>query len=589
MSLSPLEQCAISFLSRCLADEAIDSIPSEAMETIPLQCVHAAVAALGLARETPVVVSLYQHWISARLANPPDTALEWFNLGMDLRDLGDQSGALSAYQHAAALNPNLQPPHVNLALLHEEAGRFDVAFSAWQGAFQATEHQIRDRNDILEHRTRLRQKMCAWEQLDDEQAVGENMESPWGVLALSDHVPTQTRLNKAWIERKIPSAPLRLSPPEGYDHEKIRVGYLSSDFRVHPMSYLVAQLFETHDRNRFEIFGYCNSQEDGSLIRQQVLASFDHVVSIRGIDDEAAARLIRSHEIDILVDLNGLTLGARLGVLRWKPAPVQMTYLGYIGPVPLPELDYILCDDYVIPPEMVPFYQPLPLSLGRLYQVNDSRSPSAHTLSREACALPPAGFVYCCFSRHHKITKTIFTAWLEILKRTENSVLWLLRDNVWSQANLCTYAAKHGVAPERLIFATYADHSNYLQQFTLADLFLDTTPYNSGTVASDALRMALPLLTLEGKSFASRMAGSLLTSVGLSALIAPDLENYIHMAVELCHNPAKLERARAVLRGGAWQRTLGDITGFTASLENTYRRVVKRPQEDSPSSGNSPS
>ena len=211
---------------------------------------------------------------------------------------------------------------------------------------------------------------------------------------------------------------------------------MSSDYCRHAMSFLIAELFERHDRARFEVFGYCATREDNSDIRRRVLGAFDHVRIIRDLSDEEAARVIREDEIDILIDLNGLTQGSRIQILRWRPAPVQATYLGFIGPVPLPELDYLFCDDYVIPPAIADAYRPAPLAIASNYQANDSKREIAPPTTRAVAGLREEGFVFCCFSNHYKITQPIFACWMDILRQVPGSWLWLVGDNAWSCANL---------------------------------------------------------------------------------------------------------------------------------------------------------
>jgi predicted O-linked N-acetylglucosamine transferase (SPINDLY family) len=214
------------------------------------------------------------------------------------------------------------------------------------------------------------------------------------------------------------------------------------------------ELFEQHDRGRFEVYGYCSSPEDGSPIRARVIAAFDHFVPVRDLSDEAAARRIREDEIDVLIDLNGLTSGARLQILRWRPSPVQATYLGFIGPVPLPELDYMLCDDFVVPPGVASAYQPTPLYVADIYQANDSKRAIGATVSRAEAGLPEGRFVFCCFSRHYKITEEMFAGWMEILRKTGDSVLWLADDNQWSCQNLRQFATAAGIDPARYFSPT---------------------------------------------------------------------------------------------------------------------------------------
>jgi predicted O-linked N-acetylglucosamine transferase (SPINDLY family) len=554
-------------------------------------------------------IEAYRVWLGANPHSPQRFAA-WFNLGVLLAGSGDRAGAAIAYQQALALKPDLYQASVNLGLALEAQGQAEAALAVWQGALQPDaartlllNHRGRlleerkhyaeaeralhaslltdpHQPDVIQHWSHIRQKACLWPPhaegipgLDAEALVLQG--GPLGALAATDDVAWQRRIGEAWIARKIAPAPKRLAPPRGYaGHDRIRIGYLSSDFCRHAMGFLIVELLERHDRQRFEIFGYCSTAEDGSDIRRRILGALDHHVPIGDLSEEAAARRIRADEIDILVDLNGLTRGARLGALRWKPAPVQATYLGYVGPVPIPELDWMICDGFVVPPDQAPHYAPRPLPLPGLYQANDGRAPAPPPLTRAEEGLAEDAFVLCCFNNFYKITEPVFDAWMTILRRLDRAVLWLADDNATGQENLLRQAAARGVAPARLLFAPRADPARYLARLALADLFLDTFPYNAGTVASDALRMGLPIVTLAGRSFASRMAGSLLTAVGLTEGIATTLEGYIEAAVAHGSDPARQARAKAALAGGAaWRRGIGNGAAFTARLEDAYRAI----------------
>ncbi|MBR0683732.1 acetylglucosamine transferase [Roseomonas eburnea] len=565
-----------------------------------------------LERVTPAEgIAAYRAWLGVNPTSPQRFAA-WFNLGVLLGQGGDRQGASVAYRQALLLKPDLHQASVNLGLLLEAEGRAEEALALWQGALQPDEARIPLLNhrgrlletrkdyaeaeralrasllidprqpDVIHHWTHLRQKGCMWP-LHGDGIPGLSEEAlalqggPLGALALTDDPALQRRIGEAWIARKIPSAPERLAPARGYRHDRIRVGYLSSDFCRHAMGFLIVELLERHDRDRFEVFGYCSTREDGSALRRRIIAAFDHHVPIGDLSEEQAARRIRADEIDILVDLNGMTHGARLGALRWKPAPVQATYLGYVGPVPIPELDWLICDDIVIPSDQAHHYAPRPLPIGGLYQANDSQAPSLPSITRAEEGLPDDAFLFCCFNNFYKITPEVFAAWMAILRRVPRAVLWLTQDNATGIANLRAQAAAAGVASERIVFATRCDPERYLARLGLADLFLDTFPYNAGTVASDALRMGLPIVTLAGRAFASRMAASLLTAVGLTDGIAKTLEAYVEAAVAHATDFAYHARKRAALAGDAWARSIGDAAAFAARMEAAYERIRVTP------------
>ena len=553
---------------------------------------------------------LYDLWLTAH-GTEPQACGAWFNLGVTLMQAGNPARAAGAYRTALRLRPEMTEAAINLGTALEASGDAAAALAVWRAALPtpplrqvlhnqmgrvlesrgqlgAAAEELRasllitaDQPDVQQHLVHLRQRMTAWPPADlsvpglDARAAALNC-GPLAALALFDDPKDQATVAADWISRKLPAAPRALAPPQGYRHDRLRIGYLSTDFCRHAMSFLIAELLERHDRVQFEIYGYCASPEDGSEIRARVVAAFDHLVPIAHLTDQAAAERIRADEIDLLIDLNGLTKGARLGVLRWRPAPVQATYLGYIGPVPLPELDFLLCDDVTIPPEMDDAYAPRPLRIAGCYQANDSRAPNLPAVSRAAEGLPDDAFVFCCASHHYKITATMFADWLAILTAAPSSVLWLIDDNPESRAALIGRFALHGLAGDRLVFAQRTDPDRYRARLALADLFLDTSPYNAGTIASDALRMGLPLLTLQGAAFSARMASSLLTAVGLPQGIATSRADYVQKAIAFATDPGTLAPLKSHLAAGAWQSTLGDAAAFTQRIEAALLSVCKR-------------
>jgi predicted O-linked N-acetylglucosamine transferase (SPINDLY family) len=561
--------------------------------------------------DTHVEIAFYQAWIDVHSGHSPVLFAAWFNLGVTLARAGDRANAMTAYQNALTLKPDLHAAAINLGLIHEALGHPDAALKLWEQALQPDETRVAllvqrgrlleatgvlpdaekalrsallidsTRPDVIHHWVHIRQKLCAWPALlplTPELQPAELLRNcgPLGLLALSDDIAVQGAAAASWVARKTTPVARHLAPQDGYRHARIRLGYLSSDFCRHAMSYLITELFERHDRERFEIYGYCASRDDGSELRQRVLAAFDHYRPIRELSDEQAAACIRADEIDILIDLNGLTDGTRLEALRWKPAPVQATYLGFIGAVPLPELDYLLCDSFVIPPAMADRYSPTPLPIPTLFQANDSKRTIGRPMTRAEAGLPDGRFVFSCFSRHYKITEEIFAAWMQILAGTGDSVLWLARDNDWSEANLRAAVVRAGIEAGRLIFAERIDPDLYMSRLRLPDLFLDTFPYNAGTVASDALRMGLPLLTLCGESFVSRMAGSLVNALGKPEAIATTRDEYVAKAVRLANDPAAYQEFRSGFTHAAWEGSIGDIARFTRDLEATLAKVVRQ-------------
>lgn len=562
--------------------------------------------AMNAAARSDAPVAVYEGWIEAN----PDSPLlwaAWFNLGVVLAQTGRPVEAARAYETTLALQPSLHSAAINLGLLYEGAGQPEQALAVWTRALQPDEARVAlqiqqgrvlestgrldeaeelfgrilradpAQSDVLHHWLHLRQKTCQWPVLPPgpEGAAMLQGSGPLGIMALTDDIGLQREAAAAWVTRKTQPAPRRLAPKRPYGHARIRIGYMSSDFCRHAMGYLITGLFEQHDRARFEVYGYCTGRDDGSALRQRILASFDHVRFIREVSDEQTAEMIRADEIDFLIDLNGITDGSRLPALRWRPAPLQATYLGFVGPIPLPELDYTLGDDVIIPPEHEAEYGHKMLPVGPFYQANDDKRGIGPKLTRADEGLPEDRFIFCCFSKHYKITAEMFAAWMEILRAVPHGVLWLAEDNGFSQTNLVAAARAAGVAPERLIFSPRTDPDRYMSRLALADLFLDTFPYNSGTVASDALRMELPLLTLSGRAYASRMALSLLHALGAKRGITTNFADYARHAVALANDVEAYREYKALFTGAAWQRSLGDTARFTAGFEAAIEKEVR--------------
>jgi predicted O-linked N-acetylglucosamine transferase (SPINDLY family) len=578
------------------------------LRTIPFELVVSAIERAKPAPGALCDIVLYRDWIEA---NPtaPLLCAAWFNIGIALARNGDRANAAIAYRNCLVLRPDLHAAAVNLGLILESSGQTDEALAVWEralqpddvrvalgiqrgrlletlGRFPEAESALRQvlsidpaQPDVIHHWVHLRQKSCHWPVTPDD-LPGLSAEAllrgagPLGVLALTDDVDLQREACEGWVARKTQPAPRRLAPASPYGHARIRIGYLSSDFCSHAMSYLITELFERHDRSRFEVFGYCASKDDGSQLRQRVIKAFDHYRIIRDLADEAAAQTIRNDEIDVLVDLNGITDGSRTAVLRWKPAPIQATYLGFIGPLPMPELDFVFCDRVAIPPEHEAKYRPKPLPIAAIYQVNDTKRTIGRSLSRAEAGLPEDSFILCCFSRHYKITEAVFAAWMLILQRVDRAVLWLAVDNPYSQRNLLAAAGRAGIDAARLIFSERADPDLYLSRLALADLFLDTFPYNAGTVASDAMRMQLPMVTLCGAAFASRMATSLLRAIGANQGITTSLTQYVETVVRLARDREEYARYKALFTAEAWAETIGNIEAFTAAYETTLLGIV---------------
>jgi predicted O-linked N-acetylglucosamine transferase (SPINDLY family) len=365
-----------------------------------------------------------------------------------------------------------------------------------------------------------------------------------------------------------------------YPHDRIRVAYISSDFREHPVAQLAAGLFERHDRSRFEVTAISlRAEEPESDLRRRLKSAFARFVEVQSKSDSEIAGLIRQLEIDIVIDLNGLTDGRRPNILAQRPAPVQVSYLGYAGTMGTPNIDYILADATVIPADQQLFYTEKVVWLPDSFMVTDAGLPVAErTPARAECGLPERGFVFCCFNGSYKIAPEVFEIWMRLLKATPGSVLWLNENNATAVANLRRHAEARDVAGDRIVIAPKVPFPEHLARHRQADLFLDTLPCNAHATAVDALRAELPVLTCPGAAFAGQVAASLLGAVGLPELITASPDDYEALALTLTRDPARLAGLKARLARQRPSCPLFDTGRFTRSIEAAYTTMWRRYQ-----------
>ncbi len=512
------------------------------------------------------------------------------NLGHQLEQQGRHADALSQWQlvveqtvartvapAADTLSLRLHALN-NLARLCEQVRRFDEA-EAWM--VQSLRHNPAQ-PDVVQHYVHIRQKQCEWPlyaEVAEVPAVTHNQllvgTSPLAMLSASDDPALQLMAAQRFVHERVPKPPAQplyaaQTPRQG----RIKVGYLSGDLCLHAVGLLTPELFELHDRSRIEVYGFCWSRDDGTPQRKRLVNALDRHVPIGHLSDADAALLIANLGIDVLVDLQGLTSGARPAILGFRPAPVQVSYLGFPGTSALPGVDWIIADRFVMPPELLPYCTEKPLYLPGCYQVSDRQREEAPTPQRSTYGLPDHAFVFCSFNNNFKFTESMFKRWMRILHQVPNSVLWLLADNEWARENMLRATDAQGVARERLIFAPRVSPAEYLARFRLADLVLDTFPYNAGTTASDALWMGTPILTCSGRTYISRMAGSLLTHVGLPDLVTTSLDDYERLAVQLGQNPLRIASYKHYLAEHGRQSSLFDIPTFVRQLDAEFERLA---------------
>lgn len=558
---------------------------------------------------------LYAEWIAS--TDSPHRHIACFNWGTVLGALRRPLEAEAAYRQALDFKPEFLQARVNLGHQLEQQGRVEEALAEWRkaidetretlpGAFELRLHAINNsarlletqrrydeaeaflvrslrlkpnQSDVIQHYVHVRQKQCKWPQYE---AVGEVTinqlvvgTSPLAMLSATDDPALQLMAAQRFVHERVPKpaeTPYHAGQPARTG--RIRIGYLSGDLCMHAVGLLTAELFELHDRSRFEVFAFCWSREDGTPLRARLRAAMDHYVPLAGVDDDAAARRIADCGIDILIDLQGLTNGARPAILGKRPAPVQVGYLGFPGTTGLPGVDWMIADPFVMPPELLPYCTEKPLYVPHCYQVSDRRREIGPAPTRADYGLPEDKFVFCSFNNNFKFTDTVFRTWMRVLAQVDDSVLWLLADNEWCRENLLAEADAHGVARDRLIFAPRVAPPEYLARFQLADLFLDTFPYNGGTTASDALWMGLPILTLSGRTYISRMAGSLLTNVGLPDLVTFDVAGYERLAVQLGRNPMRVASHKRYLAEHGRQSRLFDVPALVRDLEAAFEPLA---------------
>jgi predicted O-linked N-acetylglucosamine transferase (SPINDLY family) len=366
-------------------------------------------------------------------------------------------------------------------------------------------------------------------------------------------------------------------------HDRIRIGYFSANYYNHAVAYLIAELFERHDRSRFEILGFSFGPDAKDEMSQRVSVAMDRFLDVRSLSDRSVAQLSREHEVDIAVDLMGFTKDNRFGIFAERAAPIQVNYLGYPGTTGADCMDYLIADRTLIPESSRQHYSEKIVYLPDSYQVNDSkRLISEKTSSRAEEGLPEQGFVFCCFNNNYKIVPGTFDRWMRILGQVEGSVLWLLEDNPWAGGNLRKEATRRGISPERLVFARRLPLAEHLARHRLADLFLDTLPYNAHTTASDALRAGLPVLTCLGEAFASRVAATLLRAVDLPELITTSEAEYEALAVEIALNSERCHAIRERLRQNLPTAPLFNTRSYTNHLEAAYGAMYERYQTGLP-------
>jgi len=513
----------------------------------------------------------------------PDYAASHNNLGVVLRDLGRMDEAVKSYERAILINPEYYDAHNNLAVVLRKLKNLPEALLNYQRA-----NILRpDKDFILGQILKLKKDLCIWDDLTDSLNDlikkinnGQKVVSAFAMLGLIDNPKLQRKASEIYANQKFPKNDLLPKIKHYSGHSKIRIGYFSADFHSHATMHLMAELFECHDKNSFELIAFSFGPDKSDNWRQRVLLSFDHFIDVRLKSDKEISLLSREMEIDIAVDLKGYTKDCRPGIFAMSAAPIQVNYLGYPGTMALDYMDYLIADKVIIPEKSQKYYSEKIIYMPNSYQVNISnRNFSDDLLVRKNIGLPDKGFVFCSFNNAYKISPSTFEVWMRILKAVDHSVLWLLVSNENTVKNLKKEMEKYGINKNRLVFAKYVPIEEHLNRIKYADLFIDNLPYNAHTTSSDALRMGLPVLTCIGESFASRVAASLLNAVNLPELVTTSQEEYEALAIHLAKNPEQLKLIKDKLLKNLSSAPLYDTPLFTKHLESAYKNIYQRYHE----------
>jgi len=544
----------------------------------------------------------------------PEFVEAYYNLGVTLQALGRTDEAVESYKKAIMLKPKFVEAHNNLGVILKDLGKFDDAEASYKKAIEYKvdyaealsnlgevqkslgriddslsnykyAYQLKpDLDYLLGALIHLKMNFCIWDDLPKNINMltkkinnGEKASTPFALLSLIDDPSIHKKAAEIYSNDKFPRSNIFPRIPQYHDHEKIKIGYFSADFWNHPTSYLTAELYENHDRKKFEIHAFSFGLDTNDKFNIRIREGVDYFHDVQTMSDYDVVKLVRSLEIDIAIDLKGFTGMNRQGIFAMSTAPIQVSYLGYPGTMAVDYLDYLIADRTLILKEKEKDYSEKIVYMPNSYQPNVSKkSAFKSSLTRQDVGLPNRGFVFCCFNNQYKITPLTFAGWMRILKATDGSVLWLLVNNINAAKNLKKEAVKLGINEDRLIFANYIPNEEHLKRIQLADLFIDTLPYNAHTTASDALRMGLPVLTCIGDSFAGRVAASLLNAVRLPELITTSQDQYESLAIALAKNPEKMKIIKDKLVNNLNKTTLYDAALYTRNLEVAYSVMYKR-------------
>lgn len=535
----------------------------------PLWFIHGAVQqALG---DKQAALQSYDTALQVK----PDYLEVLTNSGVLLRNMMRHKDSLERFQRVLAIDPNHQTALANSGILLTEFKQSESAIGMFARLLALNPDYDYGPGLLAYERLHI----CDWTDFAEASQriiagirAGKRTCKTLALMAMSDSASDHYQAARLFSSHYCPPSATKLWNGERYRHDKIRLAYISPDLREHPVGHLTAGIFEHHDKSRFETIAISLGIDDGSRLRARMLNAFDRFIDVREMGSLQIAQMLRDMEVDVLVDLGGYTSDTRTDVLSFRPAPVQVNYLGYPGTMGVEYYDYILADPFLVSAEQMQYYSEKVVYLPDTYLPTDaSVQISENTPTRAECGLPEEGFVFCAFCHDYKINPPLFDVWMRLLTQVPGSVLWLVSRNEISQRNLCREAESRGVAAERLIFAQRVPRvEDHLARYRQAGLFLDTHPYNGHTTTADALMAGLPVLTYMGEAFPSRVAGSLLHAVGMSEMITHSLQEYEAKALQLALDQDALQEVRARLVANKAQSPLFDTREFCRNLEATY-------------------
>jgi predicted O-linked N-acetylglucosamine transferase (SPINDLY family) len=520
------------------------------------------------------------------LSIDPDYAEAHCSRGATLIRLDRLDDALQSVERAIAIKPDYAEAHFHHAYLLRIFNRFDAAAAAYK-----TVAALAPAFEFLPgNRLEANLHVCNWSDYDSlVRQIAAGIESgarvshPLIFMALTDSARLQHHVARTWATFACPANDTLGPVGRRVRPRKLTLGYFSADLHEHPIGRLLPDLIEIHDRSRFEVIAFSLGPRTPSEFQQRLVQAFDRFVTVREKSNLEIAALARSLNVDIAIDLGGYSLGARPNIFALRTAPVQVSYLGYLGTMGASYIDYIVADRTTVTSESESHFSEKIIYMPDSHQVNDRKRQIADKVfTREDLGLPPTGFVFCCFNTSYKISPATFAGWMRILKAVPGSVLLLYAGHAATEDNLRTYAARNGVDPQRLVFGARLPPAEYLARYRAADLFLDTRPYNAGTTASDALWAGLPVLTLTGESFASRIAASLLTALGVAELITSTQQQYELLAIELALDARRLAEISAKVQDRRLESPLFDTPRFARNLEAAFTAIHERYQAGLP-------